>query len=47
MKITFANPEMKEDMTGAAVVLATLQMAAQLKLPVNLIGVVGLVENMP
>ncbi|MDR0625020.1 MAG: hypothetical protein LBF72_01015, partial [Holosporales bacterium] len=39
--------EMKEDMTGAAVVLATLQMAAQLKLPVNLIGVVGLVENMP
>ncbi|MDR1907647.1 MAG: leucyl aminopeptidase [Holosporales bacterium] len=39
--------EMKEDMTGAAVVLATLQMAAQLELPINLVGVVGLVENMP
>lgn len=39
--------EMKEDMTGAAVVLATLQMAAQLNLPVNLVGIVGLVENMP
>lgn len=39
--------EMKEDMTGAALVLATLQMAAQLNLPMNLVGVVGLVENMP
>lgn len=39
--------EMKEDMTGAAIVLATLQMAAMLNLPLNLIGVMGLVENMP
>ncbi|MDR0631490.1 MAG: leucyl aminopeptidase [Holosporales bacterium] len=39
--------EMKEDMTGAAVVLATMQLVAQLDLPINLIGAVGLVENMP
>lgn len=39
--------EMKEDMTGAGIVLATIQMAAQLKLPINLVGVAGLVENMP
>ncbi|MDR2464318.1 MAG: leucyl aminopeptidase [Holosporales bacterium] len=39
--------EMKEDMTGAAVVLATMQMAAQLNLPINLVGAIGLVENMP
>jgi leucyl aminopeptidase len=39
--------EMKEDMTGAAVVLSTMQLAAQLELPINLIGIVGLVENMP
>lgn len=39
--------EMKEDMTGAALVLSTMQMAAQLSLPLNLVGVVGLVENMP
>lgn len=39
--------EMKEDMTGAAIVLSTLQMAAQLKLPLNLVGVAGMVENMP
>ncbi len=39
--------EMKEDMTGAAVVLATMQLAASLNLPLNLVGVMGLVENMP
>lgn len=39
--------EMKEDMTGAAVVLSALQLAAQLKMPLNLVGVIGLVENMP
>jgi leucyl aminopeptidase len=39
--------EMKEDMTGAAVVLGTMQMAAQLDIPLNLVGIVGLVENMP
>lgn len=39
--------EMKEDMTGAAIVLTTLQMAATLNLPLNLVGIMGLVENMP
>ncbi|MDR3285082.1 MAG: leucyl aminopeptidase [Holosporales bacterium] len=39
--------EMKEDMTGAAIVLSTMQMIASLKLPINVVGVVGLVENMP
>ncbi|MBN2645095.1 MAG: leucyl aminopeptidase [Desulfuromonadaceae bacterium] len=39
--------QMKMDMAGGAVVLAVLQTAARLKLPVNLIGVVPAVENMP
>lgn len=39
--------EMKMDMGGAAAVLGTLQAAAQLKLPLNLVGVVPAVENMP
>ena len=39
--------EMKMDMGGAATVLGTMQAAAQLKLPVNLVGVVPAVENMP
>ncbi len=38
---------MKCDMAGAAVVLAVMQAAARLKLPRNLIGLTGLVENMP
>lgn len=39
--------EMKTDMTGAAVVLSTMQMVANLNLSINIVGVVGLVENMP
>lgn len=38
---------MKEDMTGAATVLATLRAAALLKLPYHLIGIAPLTENMP
>ena len=38
---------MKADMAGAATVLATMSAIARLKLPVNVIGVMGLVENMP
>ena len=38
---------MKDDMTGAAVVLATVIAAAQLELPVHITGLMGLVENMP
>lgn len=39
--------EMKMDMAGGAAVLGTIQVAAALKLPVNLLGVVPAVENMP
>lgn len=38
---------MKYDMCGAATVLSTLQAAAQLKLKINLIGIMAVVENMP
>ena len=37
---------MKCDMAGAATVLAAMQAIAKLQLPVNVIGVMGLVENM-
>jgi leucyl aminopeptidase len=39
--------EMKMDMGGAATVLGTMQAAAQLNLPINLVAVVPAVENMP
>jgi leucyl aminopeptidase len=39
--------EMKTDMHGAATVLGTLKMAAQRKLPVNLVGVCAIAENSP
>jgi leucyl aminopeptidase len=38
---------MKCDMAGAATVLGAVTAIAQLKLPVNVIGLMGLVENMP
>lgn len=38
---------MKADMSGAAAVLATMTAVARLKLPVNVTGFMGLVENMP
>jgi leucyl aminopeptidase len=38
---------MKCDMAGAAAVLGAMQAAAELKLPVNLLGVLALVENLP
>jgi leucyl aminopeptidase len=38
---------MKDDMAGAAVVLATLVACAELQLPVRVTGILGLVENMP
>ena len=37
---------MKCDMAGAATVMGAMAAAARLKLPVNLIGYMGLVENM-
>jgi leucyl aminopeptidase len=39
--------EMKYDMCGAASVLGTLQAAAELKLPLNIIGVIPASENLP
>ena len=38
--------DMKADMTGAAIVLATMQAVARLGLPVNLVGYLVLTENM-
>jgi leucyl aminopeptidase len=38
--------DMKNDMTGAAVVLATMQAMARLELPVNVVGYLALSENM-
>ncbi|MFL2706983.1 MAG: leucyl aminopeptidase [Gammaproteobacteria bacterium] len=39
--------EMKFDMCGAASVIATMQVVSELKLPINIIGVVASAENMP
>jgi leucyl aminopeptidase len=39
--------EMKFDMTGAAAVIAALTLAASLRLPLHLVGLVAAVENMP
>lgn len=38
--------DMKCDMTGAATVLGTINAIAKLKLPVNVVGLMGLAENM-
>jgi len=49
--ISLKSPEsmigMKYDMCGAATVLGTLKAAMELKLPINLVGVIAAVENMP
>ncbi len=39
--------EMKADMSGAAVVAGTILAAAKSKLPINILGVIPSVENMP
>jgi leucyl aminopeptidase len=46
LKPSASMEDMKADMTGAAVVLATLQAAAQLGLKRNLMGYLALTENM-
>jgi len=46
LKPTDGMLTMKCDMAGAASVLAAVVAIARLKLPVNVIGIVGLVENM-
>ena len=47
LKTTDQMVDMKCDMAGAAAVLAAVRAAAELELPVNLLGVLPLVENMP
>lgn len=39
--------EMKFDMSGAASVLGTLTAAAEMKLPLNIVGIIPATENMP
>lgn len=39
--------QMKDDMSGGAAVLATIRIAAQLKLPLSVIGLLPATENMP
>lgn len=39
--------EMKYDMCGAATVLGAIKAAADLKLPINIVGLIPTVENMP
>jgi leucyl aminopeptidase len=46
LKPTDGMKSMKCDMAGAAAVLAAMAAIARLKLPVNVIGLAGLVENM-
>ena len=47
LKTTDQMVDMKCDMAGAAAVLGAMQAIAELQLPVNLLGVMALVENMP
>ncbi|HAC33239.1 MAG TPA: leucyl aminopeptidase [Gammaproteobacteria bacterium] len=47
LKPAASMEEMKYDMCGAASVLGTLQAAAAANLPINLVGIVPAVENMP
>lgn len=42
-----AMDEMKYDMCGAASVIGTMRAVTQMKLPINLIGVIAACENMP
>jgi leucyl aminopeptidase len=47
LKTTDQMVDMKCDMAGAATVLAAMQAIAELQLPVNVIGILAIVENMP
>lgn len=47
LKPSAGMEQMKMDMAGGAAVMATLVTAARLQLPVNLVGVIPAVENMP
>lgn len=47
LKPGLAMDEMKYDMCGAASVLGALQTIAELKLPINVVGILACAENMP
>ena len=47
IKPSAAMDEMKFDMCGAASVLGALHAAAQLQLPINLVGIIAAAENLP
>ncbi|MCS7016016.1 MAG: leucyl aminopeptidase [Gemmatales bacterium] len=47
LKTTEQMQDMKCDMAGAAAVLGGVQAIAELRLPVNVLGLLALVENMP
>jgi len=47
LKSGAAMDEMKFDMCGAASVIAVMSCCADLKLPINVVGIIGAVENMP
>lgn len=47
LKPTDSMKTMKADMAGAAAVLGAMTAIARLKLPLNVVGLMGLVENMP
>ncbi len=47
LKPGLAMDEMKFDMCGAASVIATMGCVADLKLPINIVGIVAAAENMP
>ena len=42
-----AMDEMKFDMGGAAAVMGTMKAVAQLRLPINVVGIIAAAENMP
>jgi leucyl aminopeptidase len=46
LKPSASMEDMKSDMTGAAVVLATMQAIARLDLPINVVGYLAITENM-
>lgn len=47
LKPAASMDEMKYDMAGAASVLGTLQVVAELELPLNVVGIIAAAENMP
>ncbi len=47
LKPAAGMPDMKHDMSGAAAVVGIMQAAAELELPIHLVGLIAAAENMP